>query len=69
MGRRAIFRGKEHGRRVQAIITKAGGKAFEERRKELAKLAGWKVADVSDADTVEYMARGPAATRAYLGVK
>ncbi len=67
MGRRAIFRGKDGGRRVQAIITKVGGKAFEARRKELATLAGWKPDDVSDADTVEYMARGEAATRAYLG--
>ena len=69
MGRRAIFRGKENGVRVQAIITKNGGRWFEEARKRLAKLVGAQAADVSDADTVEYLARGDENTRLYLDEK
>jgi hypothetical protein len=68
MGRRAIFRGKEGGVRVQAIITKVGGQRFERARKRLAELAGWIASEVSDADTVEFLARGEAETVAYLEV-
>ncbi len=68
MGRRAIFRGKDGGQRVQAIITKVGGQKFEKARVRLAKLAEWEATDVSDADVVEYLARGDAETIAYLEV-
>jgi hypothetical protein len=68
MGRRSIFRGKEGGVRVQAIITKIGGQKFERARKRLAELAGWASKDVSDADTVEFLARGEAETMAYIEV-
>lgn len=68
MGRRSIFRPKEGGYRVQGLITKTAGKKFEEARRRLAALAQWKVDDVSDADTTEFLARGDADTRAYLGL-
>lgn len=70
MGRHSIFRGKEGGYRVQAIITKQGGQRFEKARKALASLysevMGTRPATVSDADVVEYMARGVDGTREYL---
>ena len=56
--RPSIFRDKVA--RVQGMISKAGATAFEQRRKQLAKLAGWDVKKVSDADVIEYMARGEA---------
>lgn len=65
-GRASIFRGKKNGKRVQGIVTFAGGREFERRRKELAELAERDVGDVSDADTIEFLARGTAATLAYL---
>jgi hypothetical protein len=70
MGRASIFRGKENGVRVQGILTREGGKALEARRSELAKLCrkilGHKPTNVSDADVIEYLARGETGTAAYL---
>jgi hypothetical protein len=69
-GRASIFRGKENGVRVQGILTRAGGKAFERRRAELAKLhravTGETPAVVSDADVIEFLAVGEELTRYYL---
>lgn len=69
-GRASIFRGKEHGVRVQGIITKTGGQKFESERKALATLyeaiLGRAPTGVSDADVIEYMARGGVDTRRYL---
>lgn len=66
MGRPSIFRDKVGGQRVQAIISKAGAKRFEKARKRLAKLAKWQPAQISDADVVEFLARGEADTLAYM---
>ena len=70
IGRRSIFRGKADGYRVQAVITKVGGKAFETHRKKLRMLVqsvtGRVPATVSDADVVESMARGEYETTEYL---
>jgi len=70
MGRASIFRGKEHGQRVQAIITKVGGQKFEAARKALRALCegvtGSAPSVISDADVVEYLARGDVNTRKYL---
>lgn len=66
MGRPSIFRDKVGGQRVQAIISKTGAKRFERARKRLARLAKWKPAQISDADVVEYLARGEADTVAYM---
>lgn len=70
MGRHSIFRGKEDGYRVQAIITKVGGTKFEQARAQLTLLYGRVVgvnpASVSDADVVEFLARGAEDTERYL---
>lgn len=66
MGRDSIFREKDGGDRYQGIVTKAGAQAFERARARLAKLADRKVDHVSDADVIEYLARGEANTRDYL---
>lgn len=70
MGRPSIFRGKQGGRYVQAIITKTGGIEFQRARLRLGKLVrlvrGVMPATISDADVVEYLARGDENTRAYL---
>lgn len=65
MGRPSIFPGAK-SERVQALISKVGKKLFEKHRRRLAELAGWKVAEVSDAAVVEFLARGEDATRALL---
>lgn len=66
MGRPSIFRDKVGGQRVQAIISKTGASRFEAARKRLAKLAKWKPDQISDADVVEFLARGEADTVAYM---
>jgi hypothetical protein len=66
MGRASIFRDKEGGDRVQGVITKDGSKAFEAARKRLALLARRPVTQVSDADTIEFLARGERSTERYL---
>lgn len=63
-GRRSIFRGKAV--RVQGWLTKVGKRDFEYARGQLALVVGWKANEVSDADTVEFLARGEAETRKYL---
>lgn len=69
-GRASIFRGKANGVRVQGILTREGGKQFEAARGELAALyraiKGVKPTVVSDADVIEFLARGQANTEAYL---
>lgn len=55
-GRRGIFTGKRVAR-LQGVITAPGSRRFEAARKRLAKAAGVPAAKVSDADTVEYLAR------------
>jgi hypothetical protein len=70
-GRVSIFRDKADGVRVQGVLTKKGGKAFERRRAELAKLhyhmMGVRPTVISDADVIEFLARGEWETRGYLG--
>ena len=62
-----MFRGKIIGRaRVQGELTPEGGKRFEQARARLAKLADRPVERTSDADVIEYLARGEAETLAYL---
>jgi hypothetical protein len=65
-GRFSIFPGKVDGVRIQGVLTKQGGRAFEQSRKALAKVfqleTGRKAPAISDADVVEYLARGEAAT-------
>lgn len=67
-GRQSIFRGKDklHGR-LQGILTPLGMARFEAARVRLARLTGRKAKDVSDGDTIEYLARGEDETRVYLG--
>jgi hypothetical protein len=69
-GRASMFRGKEDGVRVQGLITKTGGAKFELARRALGDLYsevyGVRPTTVSDADVIEYMARGKDGTRAYL---
>lgn len=68
-GRPSIFKGKENGDRVQGYISQAGSKKFEDARRRLAVLAQWSVKAVSDADTIEYLARGDDETRKYLAAR
>lgn len=65
MGRPCVFRNKENGARVHGVIRKVGAQKFEEHRRRLAKLAPH-VANPSDADVIEYLAIGEAATIAYI---
>jgi hypothetical protein len=72
MGRWSIFRDKvkdaEH--RVQGILSDSGRRSFEEQRKALGALykavMERSATTVSDADTIEYLARGQLETRKYL---
>jgi hypothetical protein len=70
MGRASIFRGKEDGVRYQGVITKAASRRFERARRDLELLVtavrGAKPSVVSDADVIEYLARGEPETRSYL---
>lgn len=54
-GNQSIYPGKTT--RVQGVLTKTGARAFERTRKELAQLVGVKSGEVSDGDTIEYLAR------------
>jgi len=65
-GRPSIFGSKTNGTRLQGVITAAGSVRFNEARARLAKIAGWEPENVSDADVIEFMARGEKATRAFL---
>ena len=65
-GRKSIFRNKAGGDRVQGIITRIGSQRFEEARHRLAVVARRLVSNVSDADVVEFLARGEKNTRDYL---
>jgi hypothetical protein len=66
-GRLSIF--DKDGRKVQGILSLAGSQAFERARGQLAKIAGWEGRTVSDADTIEFLARGEGNTRKYLKTK
>ena len=55
-GRRGIFTGKRTAR-LQGVITGTGSRRFEAARKRIAKAAGVAPKKVSDADTIEYLAR------------
>lgn len=63
-GRVSIF--EKDGRKYQGIVSAAAGVKFEAARKRLAELAGWADRTVSDADTLEFLARGEADTIKYL---
>lgn len=66
-GRLAIF--EKDGRKVQGILSLTGTSAFERARVQLAKVAGWEGRTVSDADTIEFLARGEENVRRYLKAK
>lgn len=65
-GRASLFRDKKGGDRVQGVITPLGSSRFEAARKRLGDLAGRDPEHVSDADVIEYLARGESATIAYF---
>jgi hypothetical protein len=69
-GREAVFRGKVNGYRVQGVLTKNGGKQFNAAREQLSSVykqeTGRELATVSDADVIEFLARGTKGTREYL---
>lgn len=69
-----MFRGKDRrGHWIQGILTPAGELAFELARRKLGELyavaMGKAIENVSDGDTIEYLARGHQATRAYLEIR
>lgn len=57
---RSIYHGKvkESKYRVQGFLTPFGMGAFERHRRALAKRVKKEASKVSDADVVEYLARG-----------
>lgn len=67
-GRPTIF-GIRDGATVNGRLTKYGTAKLEAGRLELAKLAGWEPEKVSDADVVEFFARGQFDTIAFLKAK
>lgn len=58
IGRRSLFRGKDRDKPLKAYVTKIGRARFHEARKELAKMVGWNIAEVSEGDCVEWCLRG-----------
>jgi len=66
MGRPSLFRDKRGGSRIQGVITKIGAERFELHRARLATIAKRDQKLISDADVIEYLARGEVATRDYL---
>jgi hypothetical protein len=66
-GRESLFRGKTGGDRVQGVLTPIGSGRFESARVRLARIAGREPERVSDADVIEYLARGEEDTRRVLG--
>jgi hypothetical protein len=72
MGRWSIFRPKVNDtkHRVQGILTDDGQRWFEAGRAQLGDLyksiMGRPAAQVSDADTIEFLARGELGTVRYL---
>lgn len=70
MGRPSIFEMDGNGTRVQGVLTVVGGVCFEARRVALrglyTRIMGHAPPSVSDAATIEFMARGVAATTKYL---
>lgn len=63
-------RDKDKAVRVQGVLTRQGMACFESARTRLRTLykrvTGAPPAVVSDADTIEFMARGPEDSRDYL---
>lgn len=74
MGRPAVFRDKvkDVAHRVVGFLSVEGRAAFERERKRLGMLyqeiMGREIS-VSDADTIEYLARGASKTRTYLNAQ
>jgi hypothetical protein len=69
-GHPSMFRDKADGVWINGRITKAGARAFDRARRRAAGLYeqvhGHEPSGVSDADTIEFLARGPEATRLSL---
>ena len=68
-GRPTIFGSRDGGARVAGVITARGSVRFEYARRELAKIAGWEVEQVSDSDVVEFLTLGEKGTREFLKSK
>ena len=66
-GSRAIFTGKSQ--RYQGIVTPLGAGLVEQARIRLALLVGRLPSQVSDGDTIEYLARGDKDARTYIAAK
>lgn len=66
MARPSMFGPREGGERVQGVLTKTATQLFERARRRLAEISGWDWGRCSDADVIEFLARGEADTRAYF---
>lgn len=64
-----LFPGKAGGTRVQGILTPVGTRRFELARERLAHLVNKDPEKISDAETIEYLARGEEETRKVLNLK
>lgn len=67
-GRESLFRGKKGGDRVQGVLTPRGSRRFEAARARLGRLINKDPEKVSDADVIEYLARGDEETKKVLGL-
>jgi len=67
-GGRSLFAGKpkDSDHRVQGYLTDRGVEIFEAKRARLAALVKLEPRQISDGDTIEYLARGEYQTLRYL---
>jgi hypothetical protein len=74
-GRPSIFKDETPAQqrvRVTGRLTAAGWRGFEKARGILARLANWPTEDVSDAETIDYLARhceSPGETERYISAR
>ncbi len=64
-GRPSLFRNKDRLRRRTGYLSKDGHTRFDAAKRRIAGIVKWAVADISDSDVVEFLARGEAASVAY----
>ena len=70
IGRPCLFPNKMGGKQVHGFITRFGKRAFDRQRVQLGRLylavTGRRAPRISDADVIEFLARGDANTRAFF---
>lgn len=64
-GRPSLFRNKDRHHRRTGYLSEYGHQRFEAAKRRIAVIVKWPVASITDSDTVEFLARGEAASVAY----